>query len=409
VPKALVLVRNPVTHDSRVLREARLLREFGFDTLVVGVVSPEERQTELKLDDGTRIVRLLGPLQLARQIVRRANGSEADGTIQRRSAAPRKATRAAGLRRFIVACAFNVQGVALAWRVSPDLVHANDYDTMWIGIAAKLLRGSRLVYDAHELWPDQNRDSGWRPWLIACEWLFVHVADARLTVSPGCAEEIARRYRVTAPVVVRNVPERVLDGAEPRTDEPPVAVYVGILAPARGIEQAVRALPAVPGLRLQLIGPDAEGFSAEIVRAAEHASVADRVEVFPPVPPSEVPDAIARAQIGLVLIQPTSLSYRLSLPNKLFEYAAAGVPVLASDLPVIGPLVREAGIGEVVAPDDVDGIAAAMHRLVDAREDATLRQRVRAFALRTTWAQERHVLESVYASLPPRRRESAAS
>jgi glycosyltransferase involved in cell wall biosynthesis len=293
-------------------------------------------------------------------------------------------------------------------RTSPDLVHANDYDTMWIGVAAKLLRGSRVVYDAHELWPDQDGDPGWRPWLTACEWLFVRLADARVTVSPGCAEAIARRYRVAAPVVVRNVPDRVLETAEPRLDEA-FGVYVGVLAPSRGLEQAVRALPAAPGLRLRLIGPDAEGFSAQIALEAEHAGVADRVEILPPVPPAEVIDAIAGALLGLVLIQPTSLSHRLSLPNKLFEYVAAGIPVLASDLPVIGPLVRNEGLGEVVAPDDVDGIATAMRRLADAEASAVLRLRLRKFAERSTWALEKHRLAEVYESACRLRAASAES
>jgi glycosyltransferase involved in cell wall biosynthesis len=403
MPKALVLVRNTVSHDARVLREAGLLQELGYDVLVVGVVSPAMRETSFSLD-GIRVVRLVGPRQLAERLLRRRGG---DTSANEAAEAPASA-RHGRVRRLVVTVAFVIQGIAVALRTSPDLVHANDYDTMWIGVAAKLLRGSRLVYDAHELWPDQDGDQGWRPWLIACEWLFVHLADARVTVSPGCAEAIARRYRVAAPVVVRNVPDRVLETAEPRQEEA-LAVYVGLLAPSRGLEQAVRALPAARGLRLRLIGPDAESFSAQIAREAEHAGVAERVEILPPVPPAQVIDAIAGARLGLVLIQPTSLSHRLSLPNKLFEYVAAGVPVLASDLPVIGPLVRQEGLGEVVAPDDIDGIAGAMRRLADADPSADFRPRLREFAKRSTWAHEKHLLAEVYESLRRPRAASAAS
>ena len=400
MPKALVLVRNTVSHDARVLREAGLLRELGYDVLVAGVVSAHERETAFELD-GIRVVRLVGPRQLAgRLLARRGGNREAKEHVDEDAT-----LRYGRVRRLLVTAAFNIQGIAVVLRTSPDLVHANDFDTMWIGVAAKLLRGSRLVYDAHELWPDQDGDPGWRPWLVVCEWLFVHIADARVTVSPGCAEAIARRYRVASPVVVRNVPDRVLETAEPRLGEA-LGVYVGVLAPSRGLEQAVRALPGAPGLRLRLIGPDTDGFSAKITREAEHAGVADRVELLPPVAPGEIIDAIAGARLGLILIQPTSLSHRLSLPNKLFEYVAAGVPVLASDLPVIGPLVRGEGLGEVVAPDDVDGIAAAMRRLADAEASADLRLRLRKFAERSTWAQEKHRLAEVYES---ERRPRAAS
>lgn len=399
--KALVLVRNDVNHDARVLRTAKVLRDMGYDVLVAGVVSQEERQTELEVD-GIRVIRLVGPLQLARRLLRRSNRTDADrspvnGDSGKRTGMTNGEHR---LRRLLVTLAFNLQGAALAWRIAPELVHANDYDTMWIGAAAKLLRRSRVVYDAHELWPDQDGDIGWRPWLIACEWLFVRLADATTTVSPGCAEAIAARYHVGLPVVVRNLPERRLR-AEARRPGGPRAVYVGIVAPHRGLEEAIAALPAVPGLRLRLVGADSNGFAAELREHAAMIGVADRVDLWPAVPPSKVAETVADSDIGLVLIQPTSLSHRMSLPNKLFEYTAAGVPVLASELPVMGPLVREEGIGEVVPPADVEAIAAAMRRLVDPVRNAMVRDRVRAFGERVNWQHERRVLEEVYAGLRP--------
>lgn len=397
--KALVLVRNDVNHDARVLRTARVLRDMGYDVLVAGVVSQEERRTDVEVDE-IRVIRLVGPLQLARRLLRRPSPVEADHLPASGSSGRTAMTNGEHrLRRLLVTVAFNLQGAALAWRIAPELVHANDYDTMWIGIAAKL-RGSRLVYDAHELWPDQDGDSGWRPWLIACEWLFVRIADATTTVSPGCAETIAARYQVGLPVVVRNLPEPLFR-VEPRRSDGPRAVYVGVVAPHRGLEEAIAALAAVPALRLRLVGADSNGFAEQLRKHAETIGVADRVEVWPAVPPSRVAEVIADSDLGLVLIQPTSLSHRMSLPNKLFEYTAAGIPVLASELPVMGPLVREEGIGEVVPPADVDAIAAAMRRLIDPVRNAAVRDRVRAFGERVNWQHERRVLEKVYAGLRP--------
>jgi len=410
VPSALVLVRNDVSHDSRVLREARVLRDLGFDVLVVGVVSATERQTELTID-GMPVRRLVGPRQLLRRVLHREGfrpePQPAPPTAGSGGASTR---RSRPIERFLVGLAFTLQGIALVWRLAPALVHANDYETMWVGVAAKLLRGSRLVYDAHELWPDRAGTSGWRPWLLAWEFVFLRLADAAVTVSPGLAQVMAARYRVSEPVVVRNVPERPLDLDSAPAPGPPVAVYSGGLAAGRGIEQALRALPAVPELRLRLIGPDTDGFAARVRSEAEALGVADRLEIRPPVPPAEVPAALAGTMLGVVLTQPTVLSYRLSLPNKLFEYVAAGLPVLASDLPVQGPLVREEGIGEVVPPDDVAGVAEAMRRLVDPARNAEVRARVRAFARRTSWEHERRRLEEIYRTLvEPRRFRTAAS
>jgi SAM-dependent methyltransferase len=124
--------------------------------------------------------------------------------------------------------------------------------------------------------------------------------------------------------------------------------------------------------------------------------VSDRVELRAPVPPSELLDAIAGATVGLMLIERTGRSYELTLPNKLFEYAAAGVPILASDMPVLAGVVSEAGIGEVVPVDDIAAIALGMERLASPDVNAAVRARVRAFAARETWDREREVLADVY-------------
>lgn len=410
---ALVLVRNTVSHDARVLRAAATLRDLGFAVLVCGVVSTTERQAELKIG-GIQIVRL-DPGAGIRRIVRRRGGpgaprqrravgsapddgspptSGSDGDRVRPGAPARLAQR---LKRQAVTVAFYLQGVGLAWRTSPGLVHANDYNTMWIGIAAKLLRRSCLVYDSHELWPDRNARPEWRPWLLACEALFLRLADATITASPGYAAAIASRYRVPAPLVIRNIP--VYDrspGASPRDGGPGLAVYLGGLMPGRGLEQAIEALALVPQLRLRLIGPGRDSYRHALQRRIDAAGVSDRVEIRPAVPPADIMTAIADADIGLMLIQPVCRSYELTLPNKLFEYAAAGLPILASDLAVIGPLVRSEGLGEVVPADDIELIASGLRRLADPGVNAARRERVHAFAQRVSWEQERAILADVY-------------
>lgn len=399
---ALVLVRNDVSHDARVLREARVLRDLGYEVLVAGVVSQKERQTELDLD-GIRVVRLVGPLQLLRRLLRRPSraGEEAPPAVG--DARPGDAANGERrLRRLLVTAAFNLQGIARAWSISPELVHANDYDTMWIGVATKLLRGSRLIYDAHELWPDQGL-GGWRSWQVGCEWWFTRVADAMVAANPAISETISDRYHVNPPVVVRNVPANVAQSPAPpeglRAARQPLALYVGSLAPERGIEQAIRALALAPGLRLRLMGSGSHGYRAQLDDVAAQAGVSDRIEYRPPVEPAAVADTIASADMGIVLTEPTCLNNVLSLPNKLFEYAAAGLPIIASDLPLLGALVRDEGIGEVVPPADVEATAAAMRRLADPARNAEVRDRVRSFGERVTWQQERRVLEKVYAGL----------
>lgn len=408
--RAVVLVRNTVRHDSRVLREADTLHRLGFDVTVVGVVGSADRGEAFE-HGGIRVVRLAPGARLGRFVGRLRSRNAplavvaADGPASQTAGgalagpAPPSAARGRGsLRRLTVTALYYAAGIRLVLRSRPALVHANDYNTMWIGLAAKLLRGSRLVYDSHELWADRNRRPEWRPWLIACEWLFVRLADVTITTSPGYAAAIARRYRVPEPVVVRNIPARPGEPSLPRSRQAgvPTVAYLGAVTTGRGLEQAIEALAHVPALHLTITGPGTASYRGELAALAEAAGVADRVDLREAVEPGRTVEAIAGADFGLLLIQPVCLSYELTLPNKLFEYAAGGLPMLTSDLEVIGALVRAEGLGEVVPPADVASIAAGMLRLLEPDVNRSARDRVAAFDAANRWEHERTVLARAY-------------
>ena len=323
-------------------------------------------------------------------------------------------------RRTLSGLSFTLQALSVARRVKPRLVHANDWNTMWAGLCIKLLCGSLLVYDSHELWADRNGRWEWRPWLLACEAMFVRCADEVLTSSPGYAGALAARYRIPRPSVVRNIPEghrdcNGLDAHEgggafastrdarrcepalpPSRPEVPLVVYIGGLMPGRGLEQMIDALPLIPAARLRAVGPGASSYRGSLLARAEEAGVLDRVELRCAVLPAEVPEALAEATAGLCLIQPICRSYELCLPNKLFEYAAAGVPVLASDLPVIGALVRREGFGALAPATDPPAIAASLERLLEPDGWRLAAQRARAFAAAHSWDGEAHTLTDTY-------------
>jgi glycosyltransferase involved in cell wall biosynthesis len=461
---ALLLVRNGVDHDARVLRAARVAEStLGGRALIVGAATAASPAGPATVE-GIAVLRLPArPPQVERaaQWIKRclprgsarasttyagsadggvkagsANGGveagSADGGVEAGStsgvvgstAPPRRA------RRILSGISYSLQAIVVARRMRPRLVHANDWNTMWAGLLVKLLCGAPLVYDSHELWADRNGRWEWRPWLLAGEALFVRVADEVLTSSPGYADVLATRYCTSRPTVVRNIPEShfavpaqlpagssdVHDGAlrsfadRSRMHERPAAtaganggrpalalvVYIGGLMPGRGLEQMIDALPLVPEARLRAIGPVAPRYRASLLSRAETAGVTDRIELRSPVPPAEVGSALAGAAVGLCLIQPICRSYELSLPNKLFEYTAAGVPVLASDLPVIGELVRRDGFGALTSAGDPDTIAASLERLLEPDSWRRAAQCAHAFAATHSWASEARTLAAAY-------------
>jgi glycosyltransferase involved in cell wall biosynthesis len=109
-----------------------------------------------------------------------------------------------------------------------------------------------------------------------------------------------------------------------------------------------------------------------------------------------VVEEIAAAAAGIALIQPSCLSYALSLPNKLFEYLAAGLPILAADVPVIREFVERNGVGLVVPPTDPEAIAAAMLEIVEPERNRRLRAAVTKASGGLSWEHEAEHLKRAY-------------
>jgi len=430
--RSLLLVRNGVDHDARVLRAARVAERVLPGTALVLGVATASAPAGATLVEGVQVLRLParppGLTRLLRQ-ANRANGADPAHSTQTEPAPANGAgPTAAGAmgaspaltwtghaRRILSGLSFSRQALSVARRTRPGLVHANDWNTMWTGLAIKLGFGARLVYDSHELWPDRNGRWEWRPWLLAAEALFVRAADEVITSSPGYAEALEKRYRVSRPLVVRNIPERCASSASPpsrrasqellsaigrsqiaRPASPPRVVYVGGLMPGRGLEQMIDSLPLLPDVRLIAIGPGANRYRMNLLLRATAAGVEERVVLRAPVAPGRVQEVLIGAAAGLCLIQPICRSYELSLPNKLFEYAVAGVPLLASEAPVIAEVVRAHGLGQVVASDRPWAIASSLERLLEPDCWRLASERASAFAAGNEWRGEADALAAVY-------------
>ena len=132
----------------------------------------------------------------------------------------------------------------------------------------------------------------------------------------------------------------------------------------RGIEQSMDAILHVPNAHLVLMGYGKR--TPQFTTASEQAPYRNCVSVVPAVPPSELLAWTASADVLVVAIQPSSLNHRYTTPQKLFEAMAAGVPVVASDLPGMATIVNETGCGVLVDPTSPDAIAAGLRSVLDA-------------------------------------------
>lgn len=227
-------------------------------------------------------------------------------------------------------------------------------------------RGRRVVYDAHEDTPRQTFHQAWVPGPlrrpVGAGYAALEALAGRLCVGVVAATPtIADRYPAAKTSLVRNFPILDATPAGPLAAREPLVAYVGAVTVARGAEEMVRAAALLPDVaRLALAGTP---FPAALPGRLAALPGADRTDLLGPLARPDVAALLARARVGLVVLHRTP-QYVDAYPTKLFEYMAAGLPVVASDVPLWRSVVEGAGCGLLVDPLDPAAIAAACTRLL---------------------------------------------
>lgn len=259
----------------------------------------------------------------------------------------------------------SAQAVGLAVRSGAPVCHLHDPELAW---SISLLRalGRRVVFDAHEDLPDQVISKAYLPPRLVPAARLVARAVVRVVSGAdrvvAATETIARAYPADRTVLVRNYP-RLRDEeqiAAPTSERAPVVVYVGALNDARGaplLSALVRSPEFPAGWRLDVAG-GVSGTSAADLGQLERADSVP-VRFLGRIDPEAARDLVLSARVGLVVFQPTA-AHLASLPTKLFEYMAAGLPVVLSDFPLWRRLVGHLDCATFVDPDDPHAVARAI-------------------------------------------------
>lgn len=414
----VMLLGNPFRHDARVEKEAEALVDDGHHVTVVALYRhPDERGRETR-GPGLVVERVfptsLGVLPRLRRLADRRweapvpSARSTDGEPKPSARRHRTATLAlnvigivaTGIRRSLMRRRF----VQVATSLGADAVHAHDAETVRAGGIVARRQGVPLVYDAHELVRHDGTQT--RPARLAghlLEGCYARRAAAILTVSDSIAEVFSRRFPRRRVRVLRNVPEAA-GSVSPSADVPaaiaglpngPIYLYQGVLTPHRPLVDLIDAVARLRMGNVVFIGPAYEQTDDALRAYAASRHVADRVLVLPPVDRAELPTITATADVGVILLDGRSRNQRFALPNKLFEYIQARVPVCAPALPEIDRVMREHAVGDTYLPGD----AADLARALLATPAATTPARLEAAAAAFVWENEKKVLLTVYREL----------
>jgi glycosyltransferase involved in cell wall biosynthesis len=268
---------------------------------------------------------------------------------------------------------FNVhrQFSRLLATIDARLYHASDLFVLPASAVAARPRGRSYTYDSRELYPHVGATAG-KPWAsafwAAVERKYIRSAHHVYTVCDSIADRLSESYQISRPSVVRNVPEHDRPQASSYLsdhfgipEEATIALHQGYLKPARGCEILLEAAAPLPDVHVVFLGDGP--IRRQLQDRATALGLDTRTHFHPFVPPEELLPVTSSADVGVCLIEPATESLRLSLPNKLFEYIWAGLPVLASDLPEISRVVRSFDVGLTVDPASSVAVTEALRTL----------------------------------------------
>lgn len=296
------------------------------------------------------------------------------------------------------------RAIRTALKSGADVFHLHDPELVWAVPFLRLI-GKKVIYDAHEDLPVQvvskpyvNRIT--RPILICFAHLIVKIARQSDHIVVA-TETIAERFPEGKTSVVHNYPPlRIEEGAAPNQSERPGNIaYVGGITENRGAGVMVSAAgrPEFPeNWRLVLAGTASEDLLSDL----KHRSGWERTTYLGQVPSVDARNLLLNAKVGLVLLQGTK-AYRESLPTKMFEYFAAGIPVVASDFPLWRTIIEKHECGLLVDEESPVEIAKALKKYSEDPELLELHStNARRLAVeKFNWKAEGETLVRVYQTI----------
>ena len=306
---------------------------------------------------------------------------------------------------------FTLRATPRAVAANAAIYHAHDLNNLEVAYRAARANGSKLVYDAHELfsemanrWVRLKRGS-WR----RLEARLLPRADLSITVNDLIAGELSRRYNVPPPLVLLNCPD------PPPTFDPDarydlirerlglpterkIVLYQGWMSEGRGLENLVRSAG--------LLAHDAVvvfmgyGDYQATLEGMAAAGPADRVHFILAVPQRDLLAYCASADVGVIPYQAVDLNNYYTSPNKLFDFIQAALPIVASDLPFLRKVIAEHDLGVVARLDSPRSYADAINGVLTRPDGgAALRANLRKAAPQYTWSAQAEKLLEAYGKL----------
>ena len=357
--KIIVSVSNDLVSDNRVHKVCNTLFEMGFEVLLVGRRFSNSLPVERPY--ATKRMHLLfnnGPLFYAEYNFR--------------------------LFLFLV-CA------------KCTILLSNDLDSLAGNFLAARLKNKVLVYDSHEYFTEVPELIGRPKTKKIWQWLEAKMLPKiknAYTVCRSIASAYDQKYGTNFKVV-RNLPNALGDIPERKESDRKIILYQGALNIGRGLEQAIKSMHFIDDAELVIAGDG--DIKNELQKLVEKEKLEKKVRFTGRLPLEELIKITVRADLGLSIEEDLGLNYRFALPNKLFDYIQAKVPVLVTNLPEMVAIVRQYQIGSIADTLEPKSLAAKINvALNDSDQRKIWKQNLKRAAKKLTWENEEKVIQEIF-------------
>lgn len=335
------VVLNSIWYDPRVRKQLIEYRDNGVEVTAVGLKCARYDADKVKLIPCKATIVEIDP---------RYDGQQ-HGVLRKLK---REHLRIKGVRDAIVS-------------YQPDIIHANDLNALIPAYMASRRLRCKLVYDSHEINVENYTTEGRSSianFMKAVEQYLVKRVDLMVCVSHAAADYFASTYGIPKPMVVTNCSLR----KETLTEEPPKhsgfeVINHGQFYPGRGYEEMIEAAELVKKFSDIRICIRGFGRLEESMREQVKKNKVDNFIFYPPVHVEQLIPEAGHSHVGVAITKPVCLNFKLSVSNKLFEYAAAGLPVIMSDIPEHRYLNDKYHFGLILPDNSPQSLADAVLQL----------------------------------------------
>ncbi len=301
-------------------------------------------------------------------------------------------------RKFLFYAEYNIRLFFFLLFHKADILLANDLDTLPANYLISKIKRNKLVFDSHEYFPEtpevyQRRFV--RSFWLLIEKLMIKGCDQYYTVSGKLADIYRQKYGINFSII-RNLPVSQPENINVRKTK--TIIYQGSVNVGRGLELMLQALKLLPDGNLIVAGDGPE--LKKLKEMALALQISERVLFAGNLMPEQLRELTKTASAGISIEEAMGMSYLVALPNKLFDYIQAGVPVITSNLPEMAAVVNQYEVGMILEERTPENLASVLHTMLHNEDKRLLwKEKIKIARQELCWENEEIKLKELFIAL----------